>query len=168
MRIFIITDVSIKYRYMSNPRLVMSLLMRVLKLDGMVAVTLGQEEPLFDLRVVSLWQDVESGDMARALAVAYLHYAGLDHLNEYHDGNGVLSSVMVRGIKASFRDDKQYVVLVFGEFLILSLTNNTVSTHSCIKCTLSNITCSQIQIQPKRTLQKYARVFDGGILGNQG
>ena len=49
MRIFIITDVSIKYRYMSNPRLVMSLLMRVLKLDGMVAVTLGQEEPLFDL-----------------------------------------------------------------------------------------------------------------------
>ncbi len=99
---------SIENRYMSNPRLVMSLLMRVLKLDGMVAVSLGQEEPLFDLHVVSLWQDVESGDMARALAVAYLHYAGLDHLNEYHDGNGVLSSVMVRGIKASFDDDKQY------------------------------------------------------------
>ena len=49
----IITDISIKHRY-TNPRLVMSLLMRVLKLDGMVAVTLGQEEPLFDLRVVSL------------------------------------------------------------------------------------------------------------------
>ena len=60
----------------------------------------------------------------------YLHYAGLDHLNEYHDGNGVLSSVMVRGIKASFGDDKQY--------------NQNVP------------------------FQKYARDFDGGILGNQG
>jgi len=87
------------FPYMSNPRLVMSLLMRALKLEGMIAVTLGQEKALFDLRVVSLWQDVESGDVARALAVSYLHYAGFDRINEYHDGNGLLSSVMVRAFK---------------------------------------------------------------------